>query len=94
MKTICCTDNDGDWNFKEVSYPSGVALPSLPWVKWGTAFVDLDNDGWLDLITVSGHVYPQVDSLPSGPAIASRSCFSSTRRTAPSAMPAIRPARR
>ncbi len=60
--------NDGDWNFSEVSYPSGVALPSLPWVKWGTAFVDLDNDGWLDLITVSGHVYPQVDSLPSGPA--------------------------
>jgi enediyne biosynthesis protein E4 len=58
--------NEGDWNFKEVSYPSGVALPSLPWVKWGTAFVDLDNDGWLDLIAVSGHVYPQVDSLPAG----------------------------
>jgi len=59
--------NDGDWNFTEVSYASGVALPSLPWVKWGTAFVDLDNDGWLDLIAVSGHVYPQVDTLPSGP---------------------------
>lgn len=58
--------NDGDWNFTEVSYPSGVAMPSLPWVKWGTAFVDVDNDGWLDLITVTGHVYPQVDSLPSG----------------------------
>jgi hypothetical protein len=26
----------------------------------------LDNDGWLDLITVTGHVYPQVDALPSG----------------------------
>jgi hypothetical protein len=35
-------------------------------VKWGTAFVDLDNDGWLDLLTVDGHVYPQVDQL--GPA--------------------------
>ena len=58
--------NEGDWNFKEVSYASGVALPSLPWVKWGTAFVDVDNDGWVDLIAVSGHVYPQVDSLPSG----------------------------
>ncbi len=58
--------NEGGWNFKEVSYAAGVALPSLPWVKWGTAFVDLDNDGWLDLIAVSGHVYPQVDSLPSG----------------------------
>ena len=58
--------NEGDWNFQEVSYAARVALPSLPWVKWGTAFVDMDNDGWLDLIAVTGHVYPQVDSLPSG----------------------------
>jgi hypothetical protein len=58
--------NEGDWNFKDVSYASGVALPSLPFVKWGTAFVDVDNDGWLDLIAVNGHVYPQVDTLPSG----------------------------
>ncbi len=58
--------NDGNWNFGDVSYASGVALPSLPYVKWGTAFADLDNDGWLDLITVTGHVYPQVDALPSG----------------------------
>jgi enediyne biosynthesis protein E4 len=58
--------NDGNWDFTDVSYKSGVALPSLPWVKWGTAFVDFDNDGWLDLIAVGGHVYPQVDSLPSG----------------------------
>jgi hypothetical protein len=39
-------------------------VPSLPGVKWGTAFSDFDNDGWLDLIVVSGHVYPQVDQLP------------------------------
>jgi enediyne biosynthesis protein E4 len=58
--------NDGDWNFTDVSYKSGTALPSLPYVKWGTAFADLDNDGWLDLFTVTGHVYPQVDTLPSG----------------------------
>jgi hypothetical protein len=58
--------NDGNWNFTDVSYQSGIALPSLPYVKWGTAFADFDNDGWLDLIAVSGHVYPQVDSLPSG----------------------------
>lgn len=58
--------NDGDYNFSDVSYDAGVALSSLPYVKWGTAFADLDNDGWLDLISVNGHVYPQVDSLPSG----------------------------
>jgi enediyne biosynthesis protein E4 len=58
--------NDGDWTFRDVSYKSGVAVPSVPWVKWGDAFVDLDNDGWLDLIVATGHIYPQVDSLPSG----------------------------
>ena len=59
--------NDGNWNFSEVSFSSGLAIVALPWVKWGTAFVDLDNDGWLDLITVAGHVYPQMDQLPSDP---------------------------
>ena len=58
--------NDGKDSFTDVSYDSGVALPSLPWVKWGVAFADIDNDGWDDLLSVNGHVYPQVDSLPSG----------------------------
>jgi hypothetical protein len=57
--------NGGNWDFQEVSYTAGVGLPSLPWVKWGISFVDLDNDGWLDLFTVDGHVYPQADQLPS-----------------------------
>jgi hypothetical protein len=58
--------NNGDWEFDDVSYKSGVGLPSMPYVKWGDAFFDVDNDGWLDLIAVSGHVYPQVARLPSG----------------------------
>ncbi len=58
--------NEGDYNFTDVSYDAGVAVPSLPFVKWGTVFADVDNDGWLDLLSVNGHVYPQVDSLPSG----------------------------
>ena len=58
--------NDGKWEFRDVSYAAGVALPSIRWVKWGDAFADLDNDTWLDLIVASGHVYPQVDTLPSG----------------------------
>lgn len=58
--------NDGNWNFEDVSYASGIGLPSVPLVKWGIAFVDLDGDGWLDLVTVAGHVYPQVDQLSSG----------------------------
>jgi hypothetical protein len=58
--------NDGKYDFRDVSFQSGLAVASLPWVKWGTAFFDIDNDGWQDLVAVSGHVYPQVDSLPSG----------------------------
>jgi enediyne biosynthesis protein E4 len=58
--------NLGNFTFRDVSYDAGVAVATLPWVKWGDAFVDLDNDGWLDLIAVNGQVYPQVDSLPSG----------------------------
>ena len=58
--------NDGKGNFSDVSYDAGVALASLPWVKWGDAFADLDNDGWVDLLAVNGQVYPQVDELPSG----------------------------
>jgi hypothetical protein len=56
--------NDGDWNFSEESFSTGLALAAMPWVKWGTAFLDLDNDGWLDLLTVNGHVYPQADMMP------------------------------
>jgi hypothetical protein len=58
--------NDGNWQFDDVAYKSGIGLPSMPFVKWGDAFFDVDNDGWLDLIAVTGHVYPQVATLPSG----------------------------
>jgi len=30
-------------------------------VKWGCGFIDYDNDGWLDIFQVDGHVYPDVD---------------------------------
>jgi hypothetical protein len=59
--------NNGNWDFTDVTNKAGIAVPSLPYVGWGTAFLDVNNDGWLDLIAVNGHVYPQVDSLPSGP---------------------------
>jgi hypothetical protein len=58
--------NDGKLTFSDVSYASGTAASSLPTVGWGTGFLDLDNDGWLDLLVVNGHVYPQVDTRDIG----------------------------
>jgi hypothetical protein len=44
-----------------------VGQPSYPYVGWGTAFFDMDNDTWLDLFVANGHVYPQIDTLDTGP---------------------------
>ena len=57
--------DDGDY-FTDVSFRSGSAATSLPYVGWGTAFFDYDNDGWLDLIAVNGHVYPQLANAKLG----------------------------
>ena len=53
--------NDGDSSFTDVSYRAGIAQTTIPFVGWGDGFIDYDNDGWLDLFEVDGHVYPQVD---------------------------------
>ena len=53
--------NDGAGNFTDVSYESRIAEPTIPFLGWGTGFFDYDNDGWLDLLFVNGHVYPSAD---------------------------------
>jgi len=57
---------DGPMSFTDASFASRVAQASIPYVKWGTDFTDFDNDGWVDLLVVNGHVYPQVDQLQTG----------------------------
>ncbi len=49
--------------FSDASFAAGLATSSLRHVGWGTAFADLDNDRWLDLVLVNGHVYPQIDAI-------------------------------
>jgi enediyne biosynthesis protein E4 len=54
--------NDGESNFTDVTFQAGLGEPSIPFLGWGTSFLDFDNDGWLDLFVVNGHVYPAVDA--------------------------------
>jgi hypothetical protein len=64
--------NDGDANFTDVSYHIGIAQDTIPFLGWGTEFIDYDNDGWKDLMMINGHVYPSVDKYDWGTTFAER----------------------
>jgi hypothetical protein len=53
--------NEGDANFTDISYHVGLGEITVPFLSWGDAFFDYDNDGWKDLLMSDGHVYPQAD---------------------------------
>ncbi len=57
----------GDGNFDDSTFPAGLGI-NTDKLGWGTMFIDIDNDGWPDLISANGHVYPEVDSSHLGAA--------------------------
>ena len=58
--------NQGERGFTEIAGSAGIAQSTGPLVGWGTGFFDVDNDGWLDLFSAHGHVYPQMDQIVYG----------------------------
>ncbi len=54
--------NDAMGTFEPGSAAAGLKHPSLPFTGFGTAWIDVDNDGWLDLLTVNGTVQ-RIDAL-------------------------------
>jgi hypothetical protein len=54
--------NTGQGFCEDRTFAGGIGL-NTRWLGWGVGFVDLDNDGWLDLFLVNGHVYPEVAQL-------------------------------
>jgi hypothetical protein len=58
--------NDGEGNFTDVTFQAGHGEPTIPFLGWGTSFIDFDNDGWKDVLVSNGHVYPLVDNYQWG----------------------------
>ena len=54
--------NGGKGFCDDRTFAAGIGL-NTRWLGWGVGFVDLDNDGWLDLFIVNGHVYPEVERV-------------------------------
>ncbi len=64
--------NDGDGNFSEITQTLGIAQITYPFLSWGSEFIDYDNDGWKDILVVSGHTFPIVDKHNWGTSYAER----------------------
>ena len=48
--------NPGSYPYEEWTRASGLSAFTKSYVGWGTHFLDVDNDGNLDLISVNGHI--------------------------------------
>jgi enediyne biosynthesis protein E4 len=51
--------NSGGRQFEEKIQSAGLTAYTRL-LGWGCGFADFDNDGWLDILYVNGHVYPEL----------------------------------
>jgi hypothetical protein len=59
--------NDGKGSFDEVTRAAKIGVETR-FTSWGAGMVDLDNDGYPDVLFVTGSVYPEVErKLPQYP---------------------------
>lgn len=54
--------NRGNGDFDDSTVPLGLGV-NTSFVGWGCVFLDVDHDGWRDVLLVNGHVFPEVDEL-------------------------------
>lgn len=52
--------NDENGSFTDKTFTAGLGQPSLDLLGFGTKFVDINLDGWLDLFVVNGHVIDNI----------------------------------
>ncbi len=58
--------NDGQGWFRDATAAAGLGSPSLPYTGFGTAWLDIDNDGWLDLVVANGAVVVEENLVAAG----------------------------
>lgn len=71
--------NLGDGAFEDASFAAGLGVNDR-YLGWGVGFPDFDLDGWPDLLTVNGHVYPEADRAGARYAYAQRKVLYRNRR--------------
>lgn len=54
--------NNGKAEFDDVAAEAGLSMERR-FITWGTALVDLDNDGYPDILNVTGTVYPELEKV-------------------------------
>jgi hypothetical protein len=54
--------NLGRGQFEDVANAAGLGVENRH-VEWGAGLPDLDNDGWPDLVYVTGNVYPEIERV-------------------------------
>jgi hypothetical protein len=74
--------NHGQGLFEEVSLRAGLGVETR-YVGWGTALEDFDNDGWPDILVITGSIYPEVGArFPQWPYRTPRLMYRSLRNGA------------
>lgn len=58
--------NDGAGNFTDATGSLGLGPPSWPFTAFGTAWLDFDGDGWLDLFAANGEVVMIPEQVEAG----------------------------
>ena len=56
--------NLGQDFFEDMTFQSGLGK-NTRFLGWGAGFIDIDNDGWPDILLSNGHVYPEVGNTGS-----------------------------